>query len=64
MPTYTYECESHGEFDVEHSIKESLTHCPKCKEEGVKKPKKVKRLIAGGTGFILKGNCWAKDNYS
>jgi putative FmdB family regulatory protein len=63
MPTYTYECEDHGEFDIEHSIKEILTKCPKCKEEGLK-PKKIKRLISGGTGFILNGSCWAKDSYS
>lgn len=63
MPTYTYRCETHGEFDFEHSIKEKLEECPKCKEEGLK-PKKVARLIAGGTQFMLSGSGWAKDNYS
>lgn len=63
MPTYTYQCEVHDEFEVEHSIKVNLTECPKCKEEGLK-PKKVKRLISGGTSFILNGSGWAKDNYS
>jgi putative FmdB family regulatory protein len=63
MPTYTYRCEIHGEFDQEHSIKEQLEDCPKCQEEGLE-PKKVVRLISAGTGFILSGSGWAKDNYS
>jgi putative FmdB family regulatory protein len=63
MPTYTYRCEVHGEFDVEHSIKEQLEECPKCLEEGLE-PKKVVRLISGGTGFLLSGSGWARDNYS
>lgn len=25
---------------------------------------KVKRVISGGTGFILKGGNWARDSYS
>lgn len=25
---------------------------------------KVKRLISGSTNFILKGDCWARTNYS
>lgn len=62
MPTYLYECEVHGEFEESHSIIEELQECPKCKEEGlsVNKPKK---LISGGTGFILVGGGWARDNY-
>lgn len=64
MPNYLYKCETHGEFEVEHSIKSKLKTCPKCKEEGVKPPKKVVRLISGGTNFVLNGSCWAKDNYS
>lgn len=24
----------------------------------------VKRLITGGTGFILRGGCWSRDDYS
>lgn len=63
MPTYTYLCEVHGEFEEEHSIKEQLEECPKCQHEGLV-PKKVKRLISAGTGFILSGSGWAKDNYS
>lgn len=63
MPTYTYKCEVHNEFDVEHSIKEKLEDCPKCKDEGLE-PKKLVRLINGGTNFILSGGGWARDNYS
>lgn len=62
MPTYTYHCEIHKEFDTEHSVKEKLEECPKCQEEGLK-PRKIVRLIAGGTNFVLTGSCWAKDNY-
>jgi putative FmdB family regulatory protein len=63
MPTYTYRCSVHGEFDIEHSIKEKLQDCPKCQSEGLK-PQKVIRLISGGTQFVLNGSGWAKDNYS
>lgn len=63
MPTYTYKCEVHGEFEEMHSITEQLEECPKCKEEG-KAGQKVTRLISGGGGFILQGSGWAKDNYS
>lgn len=63
MPTYTYRCEVHGEFEQEHSIKEQLEDCPKCKEEGLE-PKKIVRLISGGSTFILSGGGWAKEGYS
>lgn len=63
MPTYTYRCETHGEFEFEHSIKEKLEECPKCKEEGLE-PKKVERLISKGTSFILSGGGWASSGYS
>lgn len=63
MPTYTYHCEIHGEFDFEHSIKDHLQECPKCKEEGLE-PKKVTRLISCGTSFILSGGGWAREGYS
>lgn len=61
MATYTYFCDKHLEFDVEHSINDKLTECPKCKEEG--NENSVKRLISK-TSFILNGSGWAKDNYS
>ena len=62
MPTYTYECPVHQEFEATHSIKEKLEECPKCKEEGLT-PQTVKRLI-NVCSFILVGQGWAKDNYS
>jgi putative FmdB family regulatory protein len=65
MPTYTYFCEEeHGEFEVEHSIKEKLEDCPKCIEEGIDPPHKVIRLISSGGTFILLGDCWGKTGYS
>lgn len=64
MPTYLYECPVHGEFEHQHSINDELEFCPKCQEEKSATPQKVKRLIAGGSGFILNGSGWAKDNYS
>ena len=64
MPTYTYECPICGEFEYQHSIKEELEQCPLCAEKNCTSPPKVKRLIAGGSGFILNGSGWAKDNYS
>ncbi|MGI0058158.1 MAG: FmdB family zinc ribbon protein [Nitrosotalea sp.] len=62
MPTYLYECPIHGEFEHMHSITEELEECPKCREEN-KPSQKVKRLIAGGTGFILNGGGWASEGY-
>ncbi len=56
MPTYVYECAECGEFEQQQSIKEpALTRCPKCGGE-------VRRLIAGGTSFILKGGGWSKSS--
>jgi putative FmdB family regulatory protein len=63
MPTYTYKCEIHGEFEEMHSINDQLEECPKCKAEGLE-PKKVIRLISAGTNFVLTGGGWARDNYS
>jgi putative FmdB family regulatory protein len=49
MPTYVYECEKCGEFEEQQSIKDpALTRCPRCGGE-------VRRVISGGTSFILKG---------
>lgn len=59
---YEYRCPTHGEFEIEHSIKEVLDTCPKCQEE-YSKSQKIVRLISGGTNFILNGSGWAKDNY-
>ena len=64
MPTYLYCCENCSiEFEEVHSIKEKLEECPHCKNAG-KGSHKVTRLISGGSGFILNGDCWAKDRYS
>lgn len=30
MPTYTYLCDFHGEFDVVHSMADKLDLCPHC----------------------------------
>ena len=59
--TYDYFCENcEKKFEVEQSIKERpLCNCPKCGTEG-----SLKRLISGGSGFVLKGSGWAADNYS
>jgi len=62
MPTYTYHCPVHKEFEEVHSITQQLEECPKCKEEGLE-PKKVTRLISTGGTFILMGGGWAKDSY-
>lgn len=50
MPTYEYQCESCGlRFEQQQAITEPpLTECPECRGE-------VRRLLSGGTGFILKG---------
>lgn len=64
MPVYLYLCKNvHGEFEESHSIHEVLEFCPKCQEEGLE-PKKVVRLISGGTNFILSGGGWAREGYS
>ena len=49
MPTYVCECEKSTEFEEQQSIKHpALTRCPRCAGE-------VRRVISGGTSFILKG---------
>jgi len=63
MATYIYKCETHGEFEAEHSIKDKLEECPHCKAEG-KENVPVERLIAGGSSFILQGSGWASTGYS
>jgi len=59
MPTYIYFCENcKKEIEVFHSIKEELKKCPECNLD------KFKKLIAGGSNFILNGGGWAKEGYS
>jgi putative FmdB family regulatory protein len=57
--TYDYICED-CKHEWEHEAKitdPALTMCPKCGKES------AKRLISGGTGFILQGGGWYKDGY-
>lgn len=60
MPTYEYACEACGHhWDAVQSMKDAvITRCPKCKKH------KAKRLVSGGTGFVLKGGGWYSDLYS
>lgn len=57
--TYEYLCQDCGnQWEAEQSIKEKpLTRCPSCGAEA------AKRLISGGTGFLLKGGGWYADGY-
>lgn len=49
MPTYEYECMHCGlHLEKEQKISDApLSECPECKGE-------IRRLISGGSGFILK----------
>jgi hypothetical protein len=47
-------------IEMEHSISKPALKTTIFEGQRVK----VKRLISGGTGFILKGGMWARDNYS
>jgi len=60
MPTYNYLCKKcEHQFETKQSIKDDpLTDCPECNNST------LKRLIYGGTGFILKGGGWHSDLYS
>lgn len=60
MPVYEYECKACGHhWEAIQSInEEALKDCPKCTAE------EAKRLISGGTAFILVGGGWASDGYS
>jgi putative FmdB family regulatory protein len=58
--TYEYVCETCGhQWEAEQSIKDSpLKKCVSCGEN------KAKRLVSGGTGFLLKGGGWYADLYA
>jgi putative FmdB family regulatory protein len=58
--TYEYVCEACGhQWEAEQSIKDRpLQKCVSCGEN------KAKRLVSGGTGFLLKGGGWYADLYS
>ncbi|MFZ5905814.1 MAG: FmdB family zinc ribbon protein [Nitrospirota bacterium] len=51
MPVYEYRCEECGiRFEANHSMHENpAVFCPGCRAVS-------KRMITGGTGFILKGS--------
>lgn len=51
MPTYEYECKKCGlRFERWQAITEApLEQCPECRGQ-------VRRLVSGGSGFILKGS--------
>jgi len=59
---YEYQCHYCGyKIKKEQSIKDEpydRLYCPCCCRFNP-----VKRLICGGTSFILKGSGWAKDGY-
>ena len=58
VPTYEYECSQCGHtFEIEQRITDDpLESCPEC--EG-----KVKRVISGGGGVILKGTGFYATDY-
>ena len=57
--TYEYACEACGHhWEAEQSIKDApLKKCAACGEQ------RAKRLVSGGTGFLLKGGGWYADGY-
>ncbi len=57
--TYEYECQACGhQWEAEQSIKDAaLKRCASCGKD------KAKRLVSGGTGFLLKGGGWYADGY-
>ena len=59
MPIYEYECKSCKEiFEVVQSITDDPSAvCQKCNTISNNK-------LISGSSFILKGGCWAKDQYS
>jgi putative FmdB family regulatory protein len=57
--TYEYVCEACGhQWEAEQSIKDAaLKKCVACGKST------AKRLVSGGTGFLLKGGGWYADGY-
>jgi len=51
MPTYDYECPTHGIFEEFHSTSIKLEQCPQCKEAG--KDQEIKRLISLGSKGVV-----------
>lgn len=60
MPTYEYECEfCYFKFDISKKISELDIDevCPQCGTI-------CRRIISGGSTFILKGDGWGNGGYS
>lgn len=57
---YEYAClVCNHKFEFEQSIRDKpITECPYCLVAA------LKRLVSGGSGFVLRGSGWAKDLYS
>lgn len=56
MPTYSYICEDCGKtYEIKHKMTDTYKHlaCKECTGN-------LKKVITGGTGFILKGKGWYK----
>lgn len=60
MMIYGYACACCGnEWDVEQKMTDPpIIECPKCRVAC------AKRIVTGGTGFILKGDGWSRDLYA
>ncbi|HJT25121.1 MAG TPA: zinc ribbon domain-containing protein [bacterium] len=57
MPTYEYQCEKCGHFELWQSIKDNaLATCPTCGS-------KVQRLLSANVGFVLKGSGFYQNDY-
>lgn len=57
MPTYEYQCEKCGPFEIWQSIKDhALNACPTCGS-------KVQRLISANVGFVFKGSGFYQNDY-
>lgn len=65
MPLYPYRCKRCGaEIDIRHSIKEGARRYHEHKApDGGTCAGPMRRLIAPGGSFVLKGGGWAKDGY-
>jgi putative FmdB family regulatory protein len=58
MPTYEYKCEKCGaRFERRQAFSEEpITECPQCHG-------KVRRIVSGGAGFILRGSSQDRTDY-
>jgi len=63
---YEYECSVHGTFEVRQSIQDPpLEVCPECAEANNNhEPTPPPKRILSITSFQLRGQGWARDNYS